>query len=106
MYTITDNYIVLTRGDTFLAQVNISTVEGEPYTPVEGDLITFSVRRRYTSRVVISKTVPVDTLILELVPADTADLDVGVYVYDIDIIFPNGRKDTFIKGKLKLTPEV
>ena len=107
MYTVVDNYIRLTRGDTFRAQVSIFTVEGEPYVPEPGDLITFSVKKRYTSKnVVISKTVPNGTLILELEPTDTANLDVGVYVYDVDIIFPSGRKDTFIKGKLKLTPEV
>lgn len=102
---IDGNAIYLTRGDTFIAQIEI-TQGDEPYTPAEGDVIIFAVKNstmtlghgNYTDATpIISKTIPNTDLILQLDPADTAELDFGNYVYDVSITFADsGVVDTFI----------
>ena len=50
-------------------------------------------------------TMPV--LFLSKKPSDTADLNFGKYVYDIQLTKANGKVDTFItKATLKLSEEV
>lgn len=98
--------IALVRGDTLRAQVEI-LVNDEVYTPVSGDKIRFSMKRNYSSsRILIHKKIPNDTLILYLEPKDTKKLAFGNYVYDIEITFANGDVDTFIRGEFKIEPEV
>ncbi len=82
-------------------------INDEIYTPVNGDRIRFAMKQNYSSsRVLVNKSIPIDTLILHLEPNDTKKLTFGDYVYDIEITFANGDVDTFIRGELKLEPEV
>ena len=114
-YSVKNNAITLTRGDTFIAQIALS-LNGEPYTPIEGDEIRFAVKHKTMTPTrsdysdeepLILVTIPNDTLILRLDPSDTKDLDFGDYVYDIQITFADGSVDTFITPtSFKLTPEV
>lgn len=98
--------ISLVRGDTLRVKVGIYINE-EPYTPTLGDSIRFAMKQSYTSsRVLIEKKIPNDTLILKLNPLDTKKLGFGKYVYDIEITFENGDVDTFIRGEFELLPEV
>lgn len=107
--------IILTRGDTLRVKVNI-TLDGEEYTPVNGDSIRFAVKHPILNskqteykdtQPLIVKTIPNDTLILELQPQDTKPLGFGTYVYDIQITFSDGSVDTFItQAVFRLTPEV
>lgn len=96
--------ITLTRGDSFYATIGM-TKDGEAYTPQEGDVVTFTARTTYGADVAIQKTIPTDTLLLALYPADTQDLAYGTYVFDIQLE-SQGDVDTFIVGELKLTKEV
>lgn len=107
MFSINGKYVKLTRGDSFVADVSI-TRDGEPYIPESDDVITFSMKKSYYDEEdLITKQIDPEELQLSLEPSDTADLDFGEYVYDIDIVFPDGSKDTFIaEGILELTPEV
>lgn len=108
MYSIDqDNNIKLVRGDYFAVTVNM-TKDGEDYTPSEGSL-RFAVKKSYRdpdASVLINKAIPLDTRLLELESSDTKVLAFGAYVYDIEYTDPNGRPDTFIRGKLKLIEEV
>lgn len=107
-YTINDKtkQITLIRGDTLKIQVSIF-IDKQPYTPASGDVIRFAMKQTTSSsKVLIHKIIPNDTLILHLLPSDTKRLAFGNYVYDIEITFANGDVDTFITGKLKLEPEV
>lgn len=98
--------ISLVRGDTLRVQVEIFA-DNEPYIPVNGDSIRFAMKQYYaSSKVLIEKIIPNDTLILKLDPSDTKRLSFGKYVYDIEITFSNGDVDTFISGEFELTPEV
>lgn len=107
-YDISGTTIRLTRGDTFMARIDISNPDGSAYEPADGDVIRFALKKSYSdSKPLILKEIPVDTLLLVLDPADTKRLDFGRYVYDIQITMADGRVDTFItKATLKLTEEV
>lgn len=82
-------------------------VDNEVYTPQFGDVIRFAMKQSYTSsKVLIDKRIPIDTLTLKLDPSDTKSLNFGKYVYDIEITFSTGDVDTFIRGEIELLPEV
>ena len=102
-----DNNIELTRGDTLKIKINIF-INDEPYTPQEGDEVRFAMKRNYTDKnPLILKEIPFGTMVLHLKPEDTKHLIFGrEYVYDIQITFANGDVRTFIKGRIKITPEV
>ena len=114
-FSVKNNKITLTRGDTFVATVEMNK-DGEPYTPQEGDVIRFAVKHPTMNasktdyadaEPLIEKVIPNGTLILQLDPEDTKPLGFGDYVYDIQITYANGRVDTFITtAQFKLTPEV
>ena len=98
--------ISLVRGDTLKVRIEILN-DGEIYTPQNGDTLRFAMKKDYSSsRVLINKSIPTDTLILHLKPEDTKKLAFGEYVYDIEITFANGDVDTFISGILNLKSEV
>lgn len=109
MIKITNNKIEMTRGDSLVANVEI-TKDGEAYTPVEGDYIRFAMSKEYKGDkkyvLVLSREIPYDTLILELYPEDTGELAYGEYNYDIEITYSDGRVDTFISSTITLTKEV
>lgn len=66
MLTITnDNKITLTKGDSMTLTVE-PLMDGEAYTPAEGDVFRFAVSKGYEGEagysLKLSKTVPNDTL--------------------------------------------
>lgn len=107
-YAVKKNNITLTRGDTFKAQIFIKDKEGNMYTPEEGDIIEFGMKRDYEEEeLLIRKVVPNDTLILRIEPEDTKSLPFGEYVYDMQLTKGNGDVMTFItKARLILSEEV
>lgn len=97
MVNITNNTITMTRGDSL--SLELSLLNGENvYTPQEGDVITFEVLGfPYDGEdPVLTKTIPNDTLLLELAPEDTASLGLGAYSYKMKITYADGYVDTFI----------
>lgn len=109
MHTVNGNDIFLTRGDTLHIKINMFK-NGEPYIPVEGDVIRFAMKKSYKDPdedVIVLKTIPIDSLILTLEPQDTKQLPFGkTYVYDIELTDTNGDVDTFINGTLTIGEEV
>lgn len=113
------NAITMTRGDTFRTHVDIfREVDGEkiPYTPSGSDVVRFALkhptmnasRTEYTDQnPLITKEIPLETMILTLLPSDTKSLGFGEYVYDIELTMEDGTVDTFIsEAGFTLTPEV
>ena len=97
MYKIDGTKITLTKGDSFYATVGITDADGHAYTPQEGDVIKFGVKKSLAEKeCVIEKIVPNDTLQIYLAPNDTRNLSVGAYVYDVELTYADGNKDTFI----------
>lgn len=116
MYVIDGTNIKLTRGDSFYCEIGMKNRSGEPYEPQAGDVVRFYLKRdllnppksEYIDRnPLISKAVPIDTMILHLEPDDTKGLGFGEYVYDVELTFANGDVDTFINNaRFSLVPEV
>lgn len=110
MYEINGTTIKLTRGDTFKVTVIPKWKgTGEEYTPAQGDVIRFALKRSVYTDVepLIEKNIPTDTMLLHLQPSDTKQLAFGDYIYDIEITFANGDVDTFIQeARFTLLPEV
>lgn len=101
-----EEIITLTRGDSLLKKITIYK-NGEAYTPEEGELIKFNMKRTVTDEFcAISKVIPNDTLILELKPEDTKKLKFGKYIFEIEITDKNERVYTFLKGSITLTEEI
>lgn len=94
--------ITLTRGDSFFCDIGLKDGE-DPYTPLPGDVIRFALKSNRMvngeyadQQPLISKIIPNDTLLLHLLPADTKNLSLGSYDYDVEITFADGEVDTFI----------
>lgn len=106
MYSINGTTITLTKGDSFYCQLSL-TKDGESYTPEQGDVIRFAMKKKYWDQeTIIEKVIPNDTLLLALTPQET-NIDIGNYEYDMEITFANGDVDTFINQKtFSIVPEV
>ena len=116
MWDIKGSTITLTRGDSLPLHVVIKVNKAD-YTPVDGDVVRFTLKRRQMDsqhtkyldeKHLICKQIPINTMLLELTPSDTKNLPFGEYVYDLEITFgANGRVYTFINNaKFILAPEV
>lgn len=106
MLDIKGTDIYLTRGNTLSLSIGLYR-GGEPYTPVEGDVITFALKKEYDQKTsLISKTIDNDLMLLTFEPTDTSNLPFGNYVYDIKITMADGKVDTFIKGKFAIMEAV
>lgn len=108
-YSIKGTDITLTRGDSLFLQLKLKK-DGEQYTPQEGSTVRFAMKTKYADpddKVVLVKSVPIDTMILELKPEDTKNLPMKkTYVYDIELTDSLGHKYTFLFGTLTIGEEV
>lgn len=114
MYSVSNNEVTMTRGDTLILHVTASR-EGQAYVPEEGDVVRFALKSQLNGKgtaykeaePLILKEIPTDTMILRLDPDDTKSLLFGQYTYDIEITFASGIVDTFITAKsFTISPEV
>ena len=105
--SIKGNSISLTRGDTLRVLVSI-TKDGEAYTPTAYDIIRFALKKKISDpEPLILREIPVDTMILNILPEDTKSLPFGDYKYDIEITTVDGDVDTFIgPARFQITEEV
>lgn len=101
--------ITLTRGDSLRIYISLKYKNTKTqYIPEEGDQIRFALKKKYSDiEPLILKQIPTDTLLLHLTHEDTESLNVGSYVYDIELTHANGDVDTFIdKAIFAITEEV
>ncbi len=107
MFSVKDNNISLTRGDTLFLTVDLVDSDGDPYVPQDGDTIRLAMKRRMNSSdLVLLKDIPTDTLTFEIKPEDTKELKYGTYHYDIELTDADGHVATVIIGKFTVTEEV
>ena len=95
----------LTRGDTGLYSITLYDAEGSEYVPTADDTITFYMMKKDCDDLdnsILIKDIPYDTMQLELLPSDTADLPTGSYAYRIRLQDGFGHTWTVIKSRLKL----
>lgn len=98
--------IKLTRGDTGIFKIDLVDGSGEPYTPEQGSSLTFSMAKTAGSEVVLTKQIPIDTMELELEPADSKDFGFETFAYDIQLTDEVGRVFTVLLGKIAFTKEI
>ena len=88
-----DNRVTLTRGDSCAFDVEVKTDSGGTYTPVETDVITFTLKKdAKTSEVLIRKTGT--TIVFN--PEDTRSFKYGNYLYDVTLTTAGGAVYTII----------
>lgn len=107
-YSIENNRIVLTRGDSLRCDVKLYNKDGTEYIPNDKDSIRFAMKKSfYDQEPLLFINIPIDTMILKINAEDTKPFDFGRYYYDMQITKSNGDVDTFItKGIFLLTEEV
>lgn len=93
MLEISNNTIRFTRGDTVRLEITVSNPDGTVYKIKDGDLIEFTVKKNTDSEIEIIKKSGTE-IVIE--PEETAELDYGIYVYDVQLILSNGDIDTVI----------
>lgn len=108
MFSVKNNKITITRGDTGRVKITLYNDLGEEYTPEENDVIRFAAKKNYSDEEpAIFIVIPNDTLTLEITPEDTKSLEFGNYVYDLQITFADGSVNTFVtKASLRIEEEV
>lgn len=100
----------LTRGDTGLFKFQRVDANGDVITSTP-DAMYFTLKKSYSSPIaVVQKTLADMTQDTDgywhitLEPEDTENIDVGAYVYDIEVTVPEYVK-TIAKGTLRITAE-
>lgn len=108
MVRINGKTIIMTRGDSFHAVVQMKNPDGTSFFPATNDTIVFVCKENFSDEdVLIEVEVPHDTMTVDFGPNSTADLDIGKYVWEMKLITADGDVDTFIdKGVLKLDNDV
>ena len=99
--TLNGTNISMVRGDD--ETLTVSITDGTFST---GDIVTFTVRQRVDDPILIQKEVTTfqsGKAVIVIAHADTESLDVGKYVYDIQLM--SGGKITTIVKKSKFTLE-
>lgn len=105
MLTIEDSTIYLTRGDTAYITVNLEYNDGS-YEMQTGDTLTLSVKKAVEDTDYALQIIT-DTNTINILPADTKELEYGKYVYDIQLQTAAGEIFTVIeKSPFKLQEEV
>lgn len=93
------NTIMITRGDSLSISVTLTDNDGYPYEPTLGDVVYFRVKKSATtSEILIEKQIDINTLVIELVEADTKNLAFGNYKYEIEVVTVNDDHYTVIKN--------
>lgn len=109
MLIIEGNIIKITRGDTLTLTVGM-TRDGEAYTPTEGEVVRFALSKGYVGQkgyeLVLTETIPNDTLTFTLGAEVTQALTEPKYNYDVQITHIDGTVDTFISSVMQMIDEV
>ena len=125
MVIIKNNKITLTRGDSLNVKVAIVKNKLNNNLPNSREILTpedlvgckikFAMSRFFPGQVkyklLLTKEIPTSTLALVLEPEDTKTIPLGIYNYDIKLIYPpensqaEEKVDTFISGTIQLVGE-
>lgn len=96
MLYIEGNTIRMTRGDTVYLTVPITTASGEEYIVQSDDALTLSVKKSiYDAEYIFQKVVTGENM-FHIAPVDTASIEYGSYLYDIQLNKSNGDVYTII----------
>ena len=108
MFNVSKNgEIELTRGDSATLTVSITDGEGTPYIVRDTDTLTLSLKKDVKDpKPCVQKSINGNNTI-HFEPKDTAGLEFGNYVYDVELLTAEGDVYTVIEKTLfKLREEV
>lgn len=100
MLKVVNNKITMTRGDTatFHCKVVFSDANNTEYTMQSGDVLIFTLRNSAktttASDFIMQKTFTNNQITID--PTDTATLNYGNYVYDVQLTLADGTVNTII----------
>lgn len=104
MFIITPtNKIILTKGDNAEIDIRVFNKEGSEIRILPSDVITFTVKKSARSQIILQKTAELNSIFLE--PADTANMQAGVYFYDIDFVRDNEKQTIIPESIFELKEE-
>ena len=106
LYIDEEQNITLTRGDSAMFVIALEDIDGEPYTPQDGDRLRFALGKNWGRDTIFVKNIPLDTCVLELVPEDTKELAFRTYKYDVEFTDSGGHVSTIILGDFTVDKEV
>ena len=97
MIIIEGNHISLVRGDSATINLTIKDKKtNQEYILEVGDIVRFSVKKEIQSHdIVIQKQFNNNEIVLDY--EDTKDLSFGDYVYDVELQYSDGQRDTIIR---------
>lgn len=99
MLNVLGKKIHLTRGDTGYIEVSLKDNFGNDYVPSEGDKLYFRLKKNiYQSSLIVEKEISAESLMLELLPSDTEQLEFGTYCYEIELVTAGGEHFTVIEN--------
>lgn len=96
MLYIEGNTIRMTRGDTVYLTVPITTASGEEYIVQSDDVLTLSVKKAISDPEYIFQKSVTGANAFHIAPEDTAGIEYGAYLYDIQLNKSNGDVYTII----------
>ena len=109
IFRMDDSNITMVRGDTLALGINITDEDGEP---LNVDSAYFSCKKNYDEPYAFQKSLndgitksSDGNYVVRVAPADTADLDAGLYFYDLQVE-KNGDVFTVLIGSLNLMHDV
>ena len=98
--------IYLVQGDTLQALITLKYPDGTIYEPEENDRLRFALKVDIEDESpLIVKEIPTDTMTLELTSEET-DLEVGQYVYDIELSIGDYVNTVIPNAKMIICAEV
>ena len=116
MLKISKSRISITRGDSAYIEIFVNNQDGTPYVLEDGDTVQCQIRTRANDgellvdasldngKLYIDES---DTIIWHIVPADTRELDIGSYRYDVQLVTGSEDVYTFIENAtFNVTDEV
>lgn len=103
--------ISVIRGTNCMFGLVITNADGTPFSLSGGQALTFAVKKRPTDeeRVLVKKvtnSVSAGTFYLELVPADTSELEPGRYFYDVGLQSGSSFYNVIEASELDIKPNI
>ena len=95
-----------TKGDTAMWSLTLYDEQGDEYTPSVGESLMFYLLKKDCDdldEALLTKSIPIPSMQLELTPSETGSLAVGSYAYKVRLTDTLGHEWTVIKAKLKVT---
>jgi hypothetical protein len=106
LFKTAQNNIYMTRGDSAVFHLEILDSNGSLYEAPDGTSLLFTVKSdTETTAIILQKSVIDGSITIN--PSDTSALDYGDYVYDVQMVLPDGYTSTIIPPSLfRLMQEV